>query len=187
MAVLKKWWVLLLQGILMSVLGYFFINHPEEVLLAVSFWAALFVTVTGGLGIIGWLGSNKEEREGGMLLWSLLTLVAGLLMLFKIGVTAKSITIILGLWVIVTGLWLMSAGWSFRTRSAFGYLVALLGLLAAISGFSILFDLHKGAMWMSTLLGLEAIITGIALIFMALVKRKVVGNIKDKVAELRQQ
>ncbi len=184
---LRKWWVLILQGILLIVLGIFFFNHPMEVLAAVSFWVALFMAGSGVLGILAWFSSDKDERETGILVWSVLTAIVGVLMMAQLGIAAKTITVILGLWVIVTGIWLLRVGWGLRQQTAIGYLIALIGLLAAIAGVAILFDLHKGAIWISSLLGLEAILVGIALIALGFFKKNVKGKIVSAAETIRNR
>ncbi len=179
--IFKKWWVLLLQGILLIAMGIFFMNHPAEVLLAVSLWVSVFVLASGLLGIFSYFGEEKEERDSGMFWWSLATAAVGVIMISGLGITAKSITLILGVWIVITGIWLARAGWSFRQESALGYLVALLGLFAIISGVAVLFDLYQGAIWISTLIGIEAILSGIALIAIGLVKRNVKGKVKQAI------
>ena len=39
----RKWWVLLLQGILLIVLSIYIFNYPVDVLAGISFWFGLIV------------------------------------------------------------------------------------------------------------------------------------------------
>ena len=80
----RKWWVVLLQGILLIILSFYIFQHPVEVLAGISLWCGLLVLAAGLLGITAWLASDKAEREGMSLLWSILSAAFGLLMILKI-------------------------------------------------------------------------------------------------------
>ena len=59
----RKWWVVLLQGILLIILSIYIFQNPVEVLAGISFWCGLLVLAAGLLGIIAWLAADKPERE----------------------------------------------------------------------------------------------------------------------------
>ena len=112
----RKWWVVLLQGILLIILSIYIFQNPVEVLAGISFWCGLLVLATGLLGIIAWLAADKSEREGMSLFWSILTAAFGLLMLLHLFATMKILTVIFGLWMLITGLLLVQSGWSLKSR-----------------------------------------------------------------------
>ena len=90
----RKWWVVLLQGILLIILSIYIFQNPVAVLAGISFWCGLLVLAAGVLGIIAWLAADKGEREGMSLFWSILTAAFGLLMLLHLLVTMKTLTVI---------------------------------------------------------------------------------------------
>ena len=59
----RKWWVILLQGILLVILSIYIFNYPAIVLAGISLWFGLLLLITGGVGIISWLSGDKQERE----------------------------------------------------------------------------------------------------------------------------
>ena len=69
----RKWWVILLQGILLIILSFYIFQHPVEVLAGISLWCGLLVLAAGLLGITAWLASDKAESESMSLLWSILS------------------------------------------------------------------------------------------------------------------
>ncbi|MBK8380326.1 MAG: DUF308 domain-containing protein [Ignavibacteria bacterium] len=77
----KKWWVLLIQGIIMLILGIYILNNPVEMLAGISLWIGILILFTGILGIFGWIFAGKEHRDTGALIWSLLSVVFGLIIL----------------------------------------------------------------------------------------------------------
>jgi uncharacterized membrane protein HdeD (DUF308 family) len=78
-------------------------------------------------------------------------------MVAKIGLTMKAITVIFGLWVLITGIVLLFAGIEHRKIGALGWIMLLGGILSVIAGVVIIFDMATGAAWISTLLGIQAL------------------------------
>ena len=173
----RKWWVILLQGILLIIIGFFFFNNPVEVLAVISFWVGLLTLVMGIVGIVGHFTVPKDERENNSLLWSIATLLLGFLMVSKVGLTMKVITVLFGFWVLFTGIWLISAGMKHREKGLPGWFLILVGALSVIAGIAIIFNLGTGAIYISTLLGLQALFAGIGLIVLAFTKKRLVNKL----------
>ena len=179
--IFRKWWMLLLQGVLLIVIAFMFFNNPAGVLAVISMWFGILTLIAGAVGLIGNLLMKNEEREGGSLWWSILTLLFGILMLAKLGLTMKAITVIFGLWILVTGTVLLSAGLEHRKAGA-GWIMLLGGILSIVAGVIIIFNMAAGAVWISTLLGIQALIAGIDFIILGFMKRNLVKKIKSSFA-----
>ena len=180
--ILRKWWIILLQGILLIIIAFIFFNNPIGVLAVISTWFGIITLIAGAVGLIGNLLIKNEEREGGSLWWSIITLLFGILMLTKLGLTMKLITVIFGLWILITGIVLISAGWEHRQSGALGWIMLLGGILSFVAGVMIIFNIGAGAVWISTLLGIQALIAGIDFILLAFMKRNLVNKIKSSFA-----
>lgn len=133
--------------------------------------------------MIGWLTGSREERENMSLLWSLLALAFGFLMTTHVLVAMKVITIVLGWWFVLAGILLFNIGWSAKKDHSGGWLVVLAGVFSVITGFMIILNLGSGAVAVSTLLGLQVLFSGIALVVLAIAKRKVRNAVKDRLGE----
>jgi uncharacterized membrane protein HdeD (DUF308 family) len=181
----RKWWVVLLQGILLIILSIYIFQNPVEVLAGISLWFGLLVLAAGVLGIIGWLAADKPEREGVSLFWSILTAALGLLMLLHLLATMKTLTVIFGLWMLVTGLLLAQSGWSLKRENSFGWAMVIAGVLSAAAAFMMIFNVGTGAVGISTLFGLQVLLTGIALVLLSFAKKLVAGRVKDKIESLK--
>jgi uncharacterized membrane protein HdeD (DUF308 family) len=59
----RKWWLILVQGILLIILSILIFQNPAEVLAGISFWFGLIVLGAGIIGIIAWLAADKAEKE----------------------------------------------------------------------------------------------------------------------------
>ena len=100
-------------------------------------------------------------------------------------VTMKTLTVIFGLWMLVTGLLLVQSGWSLRSRNSFGWIMVIAGVLSAVAAVMMVFNIGTGAVGISTRLGLQVSLTGFALILLSLTKKIVAGRIKDKIESLK--
>ena len=183
----RKWWVVLLQGILLVILSIYIFQNPVEVLAGISLWFGLLVLAAGLLGIIAWLAADKPEREGVSLFWSILTAAFGLLMLLHLLVTMKTLTVIFGLWMLVTGLLLVQSGWSLRSKNSFGWIMVIAGVLSAVAAVMMIFNVGTGAVGISTLFGLQVLLTGIVLVLLAFAKKVVANRVKDKIESFKSR
>jgi uncharacterized membrane protein HdeD (DUF308 family) len=179
---LRKWWVILLQGILLIILSFMFFNNPVQVLAVLSLWIGVITLIIGAMGLIGYFMMEKQERESSILWWSIASLILGFLMISRLGLTMKSITVIFGIWILLTGFSLTSSGWAHRANGSLGWIIFILGILTIIAGIAIIFNIRTGAIWISTILGFQALFAGIGFIVLALIKRKVINRVKDIVS-----
>jgi uncharacterized membrane protein HdeD (DUF308 family) len=176
----RKWWVILLQGILMIVLSILIFNNPDSVLSAIAFYLGAIVIVSGIIGIVDWFTNEKEARELPMLFGSLAMLIIGILMISKMFVTIKAITLVFGLLAAILGLALISGGWNGRKEWSFWWVIALLGVGAFLIGVKSILDVNSGAENISTLIGTAVLLSGFGLISLAFLKRKIVTAIGKK-------
>ncbi|HMQ67754.1 MAG TPA: DUF308 domain-containing protein [Ignavibacteria bacterium] len=182
---LKKWWVILLQGILMFILGLFIFSNPVDVLAGISLWFGIIILVTGVVGVFGWIFAGSGERDTGSLIWSLLSALFGILILSNILVTMKAVTIVFGLWVLMTGISLMANGWSLKSESSMGWFLLIVGILGIVAGLMMVMNMGSGAAGIATILGMTIVLTGIALILLSFAKKAIAGKVKDKIGELK--
>jgi uncharacterized membrane protein HdeD (DUF308 family) len=175
----KKWWIILLQGILLIIISFIFFNNPTEVLAVISFWVGLLTLIMGVIGLASYFIVDRSERDSTVLLWSIATLIFGILLLGKLGLTMKLITVLFGIWILMTGIWLTSAGWQYRNNGSPAWLMLIAGILSLIAGVSIIFDVKVGAVWISSLLGVQTLLAGLGFVMLAFLKRKVISTLKS--------
>lgn len=178
-SIFKKWWVILIQGILMVLLGFYIFKNPKEVIAGISIWFGLIIMIIGIVGIIGWIISSSEERSLGSLFWSFVTALFGLLVLMNLFAAMKVVTVIFGIWVVLTGINLLSSGWSIRKNNFMGWLLVIVGILSVIAGFMMIFNMGLGAEGVATILGLQVLLTGIGLILLSFVRKMISGKVKE--------
>jgi len=181
----RKWWVILLQGVLLIILSLYIFSNPGIVLAGISLWFGFLLLVTGLVGVIAWLSADKEEREDMSLLWSSLTFALGLLVVFNLLAAMKILTVIFGIWILLSGAWLLKNGWSLKSKNPGGWVMVIMGVLSVLIAAMMIFDIGTGAIAIATLLGLQVLLMGIAFILLSFVKKILPGKIRDRI-EARQ-
>jgi uncharacterized membrane protein HdeD (DUF308 family) len=181
----RKWWLILLQGVLLVILSIYIFNNPAGVLAGISFWFGVIVLAAGLVGIIAWFAGSKPERENFSLLWAIITFGFGLFFLFNLLATMKTLTVVFGLWCLLSGLFLLNTGWSLRKYNSTGWVMVIAGSICVVAAIMMISNIGTGAIAISTLLGLLSLITGISLVMLSFAKRMVVKNLKDKIDSIR--
>ena len=177
----RRWWVLLIQGILLIILAIFIFNNPLNVLAGLSIWVGILVLFAGIAGIFAWFSAEKEERESGSLLWSIVTILFGIVLLANLLATMKALTILFGVWLLIGGIHLIRSGLALRKEtSTSGLLIIVTGILAVIVALATIFKIGTGAVTISVLLGLQVLLIGIALVIFSIAKKMIAEKIKDR-------
>jgi uncharacterized membrane protein HdeD (DUF308 family) len=173
----KKWWVVLIQGILLILLSAFIFNNPAAVLAGISFWFGIIIFAAGLIGIINWIASTKQQRESMSLLWSILTLSFGVVLLTHLVAAMATLSVIFGWWVLTSGILLVKNGWPIRKAGATGWIMVVVGIFSILAAVAIIFNIALGAIALSSLLGFQVFLTGIALIMLSFAKRLVKASV----------
>ncbi len=181
----RKWWVTLVQGILLVIFSIYIFGNPIAVLGSLSLWVGIVVLASGTIGLISWSIASKEEKESLSMLWSLVTTVMGLLMLMNVLAMMKVLTIFFGGWMLFAGLAIFGSGWNSRKQSSLGWGAVVAGLLAALGGLGMIFNIKSGAIGISSLLGISVLLTGIAIILLALIKKTAVSKVRNALGNLK--
>jgi uncharacterized membrane protein HdeD (DUF308 family) len=181
----RKWWVILIQGVLLIALSIFVFSHPGIALASLALWLSILILVTGVAGLFAWLLAGSRARETTSLFWSIGSIVLGLVLLIKAGFTVQLLATLVGIWMIATGGWLVQQGWLQRRNGFVAWVILIPGLFSLIVGVMAIFNKTTGATVVSIIVGIQLLLVGIALVVLAFLKRKIIGIVKDKAAELR--
>ncbi len=182
---LRKWWVLLVQGILLILVSIYIFQNPGVALAGLSIWFGVSVFMAGLLGIASAFAMDSKEREDFPLVWSILTLIFGLMILSHVMATMAFISIIFGVWMLVTGIRLAISGWSHRDTGAMGWIVLLAGIVAITTGIMTVGNIGIGAIGVTTLLGIQVLLSGLGLVILSFVKKAVVSAVRGKIESLK--
>jgi uncharacterized membrane protein HdeD (DUF308 family) len=171
--ILRKWWAILLQGIVLVLFSLFVFKYPEGVLVTLSLWLGILVLAAGLTGILVWKAGEKPEREYLPLVLSILVFTMGILMIIFASTTLKILTVVFGLWCLVTGIMLIKHGWSLKANSSMGLVLVIVGVLSVVGALFVIFNVSVGAAVIGFYLGLQVLITGISLILLSVAKKMI--------------
>lgn len=151
------------------VLGAFAVVFPLPATVVVEQFFAALLLIAGGYALaaaIGRKGSGTFHRVVSAL-WALLTLVTGLLLVFKVVAGIYMLTVILAAYFAAQGIVTLIASFKFRASGAF-LLMILSGLVSLLLAWVIYRDLPvSAASTLGLLFGINLIFTGAFFISMA--------------------
>ena len=143
--IIRPWWVAMIQGIALIIMSIYVLNNPLNALKGISVWIGVLIFFTGIVGIISWLFADRDAREFGSLVWSLITFVLGILMLMHLFATTRMITILFGLWMVFLGLHFIESGLIFKKHQPFRWTTVIAGLICIFAAVVLIFNLGTGA------------------------------------------
>lgn len=183
---IRKWWAALIQGIVLIILSIYIFNDPLDALKGISVWIGILILLSGMMGIISWLAADRKAREYSGLLWSILTIVFGIVMLLNLFATTKIITILFGLWMVFLGLHFIEEGIVFKKHQPFRWATVIAGVLCIIAAVVLIFDLGTG-IGVSLFIGVQILLAGIALVIFSFAKKQIGNDIIDRARNMNPE
>ncbi len=172
-----SWKLLLIQGIAAVIFGFVALFWPGITLLVlVLLWGAWALVDGVSMGIAAFRpGPGGQRVLFGIM--AILGILAGFFAFFRPGLTAAALTWILGIWLIVRGIFELVGAFS-STRTQPRWLLILSAVIDIILG--VLFVLHPviGVLSIVWVLGIMAVIWGIVFIVLSLRVRKGAGEVE---------
>ena len=139
----RHWWVVLIQGLLLLLLGIFFVFNPTETLFTFIQILAFYWLISGAITIVGaTVGEYKGSRVWGFLS-GLVSLFAGIFMLAYPYIAYEVTTVF---WIYI-----------------FAFASVLYGILQVIEGSTVRKNVGKDWAWGNLLLGIFNIFFGLML------------------------
>jgi uncharacterized membrane protein HdeD (DUF308 family) len=176
-----NWWAMVLRGIAAVLFGLAALFWPGMTLLALLVVFAVYAIVDGILAIVvGIRGSGG--RRWLLLAEGALDLLAGLVVLFWPGQTTLVLVYVISAWAIFTGLLKVIMAISFRRQIENWWLMGLGGALSVLFGVILGFLPGVGLLTLVWLVGIYALILGVALIVLGFLDR---GHPQANVSRVR--
>lgn len=157
------------QGILLVVLGVLAIAFPLFGTIVVEQLFAALLLIAGGYALAAALGRKDSGTVSRVIsgLWAVLTLVTGLLLLFKIGAGILTLTILLASYFAAQGIVTVISAFKFTGTGAF-WMMLLSGIVSLVLSWMIFSGFPGSAAWLLGLLfGINLIFTGVFFIAMS--------------------
>lgn len=160
----KKWWVLLIRGILLIIVGLLAFASPVT-------WV-IFVGVGMLLDGISMLFAGFSEQQEGQSRWPLLIvgvlgLLAGLIVLWNPALGGITLTYVIAAWAVVIGILEIISAIRLREEIDNEWWLILTGILAVIFGILVFSNVLAGIVTIAWVFGIFAIAYGILSIVLA--------------------
>ena len=155
------WWLVLIQGIILLIIGGYLLAYPLQTLFVLVIFLGAYWFVSGIFAIIS--AAMTKEDVGWKIVLGILGIIAGLVILTY---PYYSTILILPLFAILIGVWglIMGFVYLYRGFSVKDWGAAILGIIGIIFGIVILANPLVTAVLLPYIIGAFAIVGGIAAI-----------------------
>lgn len=161
-----------LQGVLIVLLGFIAIVLPVISTLALTVVLGVILIVAGISEGIRAVRAWGQPGAGTALILAVIAVIAGLMVLVNPFAGALSLAVVIGVYMILSGVAKARFAWALRPTAGWGWM-AFSAALSIVLGIIVLVGLPFTALWVpGTLLGIELVFFGMALIMMAGALRK---------------
>lgn len=162
----RIWWLILLFGVLSTLFGLYCIFNPIGAGVSLMWVVGIFAITEGIVGLIGALKSESEGR-GWMILYALFSLVFGGLAVFSPGSMAMAFMVVLGAWIIFSGVLRVSFAIRVRKQIDNEWMLIAGGVLAILFGALLLVAPFVGLAVAVIWIGIGALFYGLLQVFAA--------------------
>lgn len=156
---IRRWWLVLLAGLLSTVIGVIVLLNPVASYFTFSVWLGIAVFVSGVFMLAVSLSSrNYFVRRGWIIAGSIADIIIGVILMFNIALSETVLPIVFGAWILYRGAMTLAQGIdlrSYNVRDA-GWVIFGAVLMIAIS---------IGVLWRPASLGVEAVVLFIGIAF----------------------
>ncbi len=169
----RNWWIVVLRGVIAILWGVVAFVWPGITLEILVLFFGAYMLVDGVFAVI----SAFTHRAGHgrwwvLLLEGLLGIAAGIITFLRPGLTTLVLLYIISFWAILTGILEIAAAIWLREEFRGEWLLALSGVVSLILGVLILLFPASGALTITWIIGLYAILFGIMLLSLGLRLRR---------------
>lgn len=166
------WGLMIGVGLLLALLGLAAIIYPAVATATINILAGVFLIIAGVL-CFGFAFGARDA--GAVILWivvALLAIVVGIVFLSAPDIGTVTLTVLLAVWFIISGLTKIVAAFEQRGRTGAG-LVAVNGVVSLILGALIAAELPDAADWaIGLLLGIMFLVDGVSMIVLGWMARR---------------
>jgi len=164
------WWFLLVRGLLAVALGIAALFWPQATMVLLIRLIALYVLFDG---LVSLLGIFRGRGLGATLAPGLISILVGVTLLLWPDVTARSLLVVVGVWALLQGGLVFLAGRQADPNDPERGPTMTVGAGAAVVGLVLVIWPGTGAVTISWVVGIAALLLGVLLIYLALRLRRV--------------
>ena len=174
------WWIVLLRGIFMVIFGFIALVSPGIALLTLVWLFGLYAILDGIAAIVIGVRIRGEPHWVWTIVQGVVSVLAGVIALIWPGVTALALLFVVAFWAIVLGIGEIGGAFASRRSgtSAWGWTLAA-GILNVVFGVLLLIWPASGILTLVWLVGIFALVGGVALIVLVFRVRSVAKSAAD--------
>lgn len=156
---IRRWWLVLLTGLLSTVIGVIVLLNPTTSYFTFSLWLGIAVFVSGVFMLTLSLSSrNYFVRRGWVIAGSIADIIIGVILMFDIAMSEAVLPILFGAWILYRGSMMLAQGIDLK-----GYNVRDAGWV--IFGAVLMIAISIAVLWRPMSLGVEAVVLFIGIAF----------------------
>ncbi len=163
----RNWWAVALRGVVAVAFGIMAILWPGLTLATLILLFGAYMLVDGLFAVVAGVASVGKDRWWLQLLEGLAGIVIGVLTLIWPGLTALSLLYFVAAWALVTGVMEIVAAVQMRKLIDNEWMMILSGVLSVLFGAIVMLFPGDGALALTWLIGVYAVIFGGALLVLA--------------------
>lgn len=153
----RYWWVFMLQGIILLVLGIYMLFAPIAGFAALGFLFGLAILLTGIFELLRVIRDRDQGSRAWHILLGVINIILGIILVGHIGAGEAILRIIVGLWFLFRGVSLMS----FSRMTGRNWFLTAGGVIVVLFALAIIFKPIFGAVTIDLLTAVAFIVTGL--------------------------
>ena len=159
----KKWWLVLLRGILAVIFGIIALVSPGIVLISLLFYFG-FVALFSGIFLVIEGIAVKDDDRGIRIMEGILSLIFGILFIAMPGFVISFVMYFIAFWAIIGGIMQIIYAIKLRKEISNEWMAIFNGVITLIFGILVLTNIFAGASTLVMIFGIFALISGFLLI-----------------------
>lgn len=164
----QNWWAIAVRGAIAILFGVLAIAMPGITLASLIILFGIFAVIDGVFAIVSAVrAARREERWGMFVLEGVASIIAGLIALFVPLAAALAFIFLFAAWAVVTGALEIAAAIRLRREIEGEWLLGLTGALSILLGIFVAAFPVPGLVGLVWMIGVYAIVIGIALLALA--------------------
>lgn len=171
-ALAKRWWLILLRGLVAIVFGILAFAWPGLTLLSLVLLYGAFALADGVIALAAAVTGRVSAPTWWLVLVGIFGILAGIVSFMFPGMTALVLILLIGAWAIAHGIIEIAAAIQLRKEIRNDWLLILAGVLSVAFGFLVIAAPGAGALALVWAIGAYAILFGALLIGFSLQVRK---------------
>ncbi len=181
----NKWWLLLLQGVLLMTLSYAHFNNLTTIVESVSNTTGFVALLTGSSAVIGYFLADKEESNQFDLILGALSCLVAILFITRLYFDSELLIWFLISYMIINSIYLITNTWQLKSIINWWWLsILILGYTVFLSLF-IITRLPQLNHAISLIVGFQFFGNGLLLVLMAFVLRKLQSEYGKTISQIR--